>query len=193
MIPEHTGHIKKNISMAENKDYEGFIYILNNPSLEGMVKIGATTKDPNDKCRELSSNPSIPTQFNIVYYLSSINPFKVVGIVHTILDEYRVNKSRDFFKVDVAQTVNLIEDIEKMLSTNYNASSIGRYEVVGSVLENRTELEGKRFNTVEELTSMGIDERFIFDNEKGKCLIGCIPKARPKLKVKWRYFNADNI
>ena len=120
--------------MKNIKDYEGFIYILNNPSLEGMVKIGATTKDPNDKCRELSSNPSIPTPFNIVYYLSSMNPFKVIGIVHTILDEYRVNKSRDFFKVDVAQTVNLIEDIEKMLSTNYNASSIARYEVVGFVL-----------------------------------------------------------
>ena len=133
MIPEHTGHIKKNISMAENKYYEGFIYILNNPSLEGIVKIGATTKDPNDKCRELSSNPSIPTPFNIVYYLSSMNPFKVVGIVYEILDKYTVDKSRDFFKVDVAQTVNLIEDIEKMLSTNYNASSIGRYEVVGSV------------------------------------------------------------
>ena len=37
----------------------------------------------------------------------------------------------------------------------------GRYEVVGLGLENRTELKGKKFNTVEDITSMGIDEIFI--------------------------------
>lgn len=49
-----------------------------------------------------------------------MNPFKVESIVHTILDEYRVNKNREFFKVDIDQTINLIEDIENRLDTNYN-------------------------------------------------------------------------
>ena len=39
----------------------------------------------------------------------------------------------------------------------------GRYEVVGLGLENRTELKGKRFDTLEELVSMRIDEIFIYD------------------------------
>lgn len=34
----------------------------------------------------------------------------------------------------------------------------GRYEVVGLGLNNRTELKGIRFDTVEEITSMGIEE-----------------------------------
>lgn len=38
-----------------------------------------------------------------------------------------------------------------------------RYEVVGFGLDNRTEFKGKRFDTVEELTSIGIDEIFIYD------------------------------
>ena len=46
----------------------------------------------------------------------------------------------------------------------------GRYEVVGLGLNNRTELKGKRFDTVEELTSMGIDEIFIYDYNEGRCL-----------------------
>ena len=33
----------------------------------------------------------------------------------------------------------------------------GRYEVVGFGLENRTELKGKRFDTVDEITSMGVE------------------------------------
>ena len=46
----------------------------------------------------------------------------------------------------------------------------GRYEVVGLGLENRTELKGKRFDTVDELTSMGVEEIFIYDYELGRCL-----------------------
>lgn len=46
----------------------------------------------------------------------------------------------------------------------------GRYEVVGLGLENRTELKGKRFDTVDEITSIGIDEIFIYDYELGRCL-----------------------
>ena len=111
---------QKVIPNKENKKCKGFVYILDNPSLEGMVKIGATTKKPSKRCWELSSSTSIPTPFNIVYYQPSMNPFKVESIVHTILDEYRVNKNREFFKVDIDQTINLIEDIENRLDTNYN-------------------------------------------------------------------------
>ena len=46
----------------------------------------------------------------------------------------------------------------------------GRYEVVGLGLNNRTELKGKRFDTVEDITSMGIDEIFIYDYNEGRCL-----------------------
>ena len=111
---------QKVIPNKESKKCKGFVYILDNPSLEGMVKIGATTKKPSKRCLELSSSTSIPTPFNIVYYQPSMNPFKVESIVHTILDEYRVNKNREFFKVDIDQTINLIEDIENRLDTNYN-------------------------------------------------------------------------
>ena len=50
----------------------------------------------------------------------------------------------------------------------------GRYEVVGLGLENRTELKGKRFNTVDEITSIGVEEIFIYDYELGRC---CKDKA----------------
>ena len=115
---------QKVIPNKENNKCKGFVYILDNPSLEGMVKIGATTKKPSKRCWELSSSTSIPTPFNIVYYQPSMNPFKVESIVHTILDEYRVNKNREFFKVDIDKTINLIEDIENRLDTNYYGRQI---------------------------------------------------------------------
>ena len=111
---------KNVIATKENNKCKWFVYVLNNPSLEGMVKIGATTKSPSKRCFELSSSTSIPTPFNIVYSQPSINPFKLESIVHSILDEYRVNKNREFFNVDSDKAIILIEDIENMLNTNYD-------------------------------------------------------------------------
>ena len=63
----------------------------------------------------------------------------------------------------------------------------GRYEVVGLGLENRTELKGKRFATVDEITSIGIDEIFIYDYELGRCLSReYVEKAKPFIPSTWR-------
>lgn len=63
----------------------------------------------------------------------------------------------------------------------------GRYEIVGLGLNNRTELKGKRFNTIEEITSMGIDEIFIYDYNEGRCLSReYIEKAKPFLPFDWK-------
>ena len=71
--------------------------------------------------------------------------------------------------------------------TNNNVTSKGRYEVVGLGLNNRTELKGKRFNTVEELTSIGVEEIFIYDYELGKCLSReYVEKTKPFIQSEWR-------
>lgn len=68
-----------------------------------------------------------------------------------------------------------------------NVTSKGRYEVVGLGFENRTELRGKRFATVDEITSMGVDEIFIYDYELGRCLSReYVEKAKPFIPSEWR-------
>ena len=63
----------------------------------------------------------------------------------------------------------------------------GRYEVVGFGLEKITELKGKRFDTVEELTSIGVEEIFIYDYEFGRCLSKeYVTKTKPFLPFAWR-------
>ena len=71
--------------------------------------------------------------------------------------------------------------------TKNNVTSKGRYEVVGLGLENRTELKGKRFDKVEELTSIGVEEIFIYDYELGKCLSKeYVAKTKPFIPSTWR-------
>ena len=54
--------------------------------------------------------------------------------------------------------------------TDGNVTLKGRYEVVGLGLKGRDELKGKRFDTLEEITSIGIPRVFIYDYYEGKCL-----------------------
>ena len=71
--------------------------------------------------------------------------------------------------------------------TKNNVTSKCRYEVVGLGLENRTELKGKRFDTLDEITSMGIDEIFIYDYELGRCLSKeYVEKTKPFITSMWR-------
>ncbi len=45
----------------------GYIYILINPSMVGLVKIGKTTRDHKDRVNELSSATGVPTPFILIY------------------------------------------------------------------------------------------------------------------------------
>jgi T5orf172 domain len=45
----------------------GYIYALINPSLEGLVKVGKTTTNPEKRANELSSVTGVPMQFIVAY------------------------------------------------------------------------------------------------------------------------------
>ena len=45
-----------------------------------------------------------------------------------------------------------------------------RFEAVGMALTEFPNLNGKRFNNIEELTSQGVREIEIYDSEEGHCL-----------------------
>ena len=45
----------------------GYLYILTNPSIKGMVKVGKTVRQPEERAVELSRSTGIPTVFNVAY------------------------------------------------------------------------------------------------------------------------------
>jgi hypothetical protein len=51
------------------KNDVGYIYILINPSLEGLIKVGKTTRDPIDHAVELSKATGVPTPFIVAYHI----------------------------------------------------------------------------------------------------------------------------
>ena len=155
--------------MSKSNNSKGFVYVLRTPSEEGWVYINASEEEPNKEVEEAVSKGLISNKFEVLLTIGVDNPFKVFKVVETILEEYRVIEGKNFFKVDLLQFCDLVSNISHLMNENYDKSSTeGRYGVRGSSLESRPELKGKRFNTIEELTSIGIDDIDIYDHRTGR-------------------------
>ena len=155
--------------MSNSDNSRGFIYVMSTPSEEGWVYINVSEEKPNKEVEEAIAKGLISDKVEVLLTIGIPNAFKVFNVVETIIDKYRMVEGRNFFKVDILPFFELVTNISDLMNENYDKSSTeGRYGVVGSALESRPELKGKRFKTVEELTSMGIDDIIIYDHRTGR-------------------------
>lgn len=100
---------------AKGKKYEkpkrpGFVYVLTNPSLDGMVKVGMTTATVERRAKQLSQSTSIPTQFEIHASFESTDPSADEQRVHLALQEHRVPSS-EFFMVSAAKAAEMCAQV----------------------------------------------------------------------------------
>lgn len=76
----------------------GHIYIARNPAFPSYLKIGATTREPTQRLKELSASTSVPCPFEIVALFRSEDVYGDEGRVHSELEPFRT-RGREFFKV----------------------------------------------------------------------------------------------
>lgn len=91
----------------------GFVYVLLNPQMQGLVKIGKTTRDANVRVAELSQQTGVPAEFILVFQQEVTDCDHVERLVHERLIEHRL-PNKEFFKVPVEEAIRvLIEASEK--------------------------------------------------------------------------------
>lgn len=96
------------------KGQEGFVYVLMNPSMTGIVKVGMTTREPEERIIELSGATGIPTPFILVYKEYFLDCLKAEKVIHEILEERgdRISKNREFFKTEISDIVDIIKEVK---------------------------------------------------------------------------------
>lgn len=87
---------------------QGYVYILSNPSMPGMVKIGKTTRTVEQRCSELHQT-GVPTPFVVEYEVLSPNCTELEAAMHRHLSKSRVDNSREFFRVSVSSATALLD------------------------------------------------------------------------------------
>jgi hypothetical protein len=91
----------------------GFVYILSNSAMPGMVKIGLTRNEAAARAVELSRATGVPTDFELVYD-ELVNDCRAVErSLHKRFSEYRVNDRREFFRVPIRQAIAALQEEAK--------------------------------------------------------------------------------
>lgn len=87
---------------------KGFVYILSNEAMIGLLKIGYSTKIPEIRAKELSST-GVPDAFRVSYYCIVENANLIEQEVHKSLSYCRYSDNREFFKVSLSSAIQKIK------------------------------------------------------------------------------------
>lgn len=92
----------------------GYVYILSNPGMPGLLKIGMTRFDPTRRVQELSSATGVPTPFQLVYYREFHDCVAAELEMHSIFATkgLRYNDQREFFSVDTVEAINTLLSLD---------------------------------------------------------------------------------
>ena len=95
----------------------GYIYILINPSMPGLAKVGKTTRDPTDRVAELSSATGVPSPFMLVYQHPVSDCDVAESLVHAELERngFRTNSSREFFNAPIHVITAIVINIANQI------------------------------------------------------------------------------
>lgn len=94
----------------------GIVYVLTNSAMPGLVKIGMTNRSSiAARLKELSSATGVPVPFELAYACRvPVNQtMKVERALHAAFAPYRLNPSREFFQIQPAQAIAILELLDR--------------------------------------------------------------------------------
>ena len=117
---------------------KGIVYVLTNPAMPGLVKIGMTSRlDIDARMKELYST-GVPVPFECAYAceVKSSDCAKIEKALHKAFEPNRINANREFFSIKSEQAIAILELFNRIDVT----------EEVAAEIENDLTLEDKEAN-----------------------------------------------
>ena len=106
-----TWYLDSKLGIFDGKEGDEFVYILSNPSIPGMYKIGYTSKTVETRALQISRGSGVPTPFNIEYRYKCYKGERIEREVHKFFKKQRVNNDREFFSVNLEEAKDTIRVI----------------------------------------------------------------------------------
>lgn len=89
----------------------GFVYVLSNTKMPGLLKIGYTERTVEERAEELTRHTGVPGRFQIDAYFASEAPQADEARVHLLLANHRDSADREFFAVDLPNALSAITEV----------------------------------------------------------------------------------
>lgn len=94
--------------MTSNND-NGIVYVLTNPAMPGIVKIGKTARGSVDARLGELYTTGVPVPFECAFAGKVADESKVEKAFHLAFGPYRLNPKREFFEIEAEQAIALLE------------------------------------------------------------------------------------
>jgi hypothetical protein len=92
----------------------GYVYVLVNESMPGLVKIGGTRKSTQERAKKLSDKTAVPTPFEIAHEVHVSDWRAAEQVVFARLAYCRASSKREFFKLAVLEAIEVVSDVARM-------------------------------------------------------------------------------
>ena len=89
----------------------GYVYVLQNPAMPGLLKIGGTAKTVTERAQELASATGVPAPFRVTYYQAVSNWRAAEREIHARLKQHRENDRREFFKLEAEAAADIVQKV----------------------------------------------------------------------------------
>jgi len=125
--------------MSQGSPENQIVYVLVNPAMPNMVKIGKTTRaDVEERMSQLYST-GVPLPFECVYAVEVTDCSKVETALHIAFGPSRINPRREFFEIDQEQAIAVLKllgskevtpQINKQLNVNVTEAEVASAQKV---------------------------------------------------------------
>jgi y4mF family transcriptional regulator len=168
---------------------EGYIYILKNSRLHGLVKIGYTTTSVQERVGAINQATGVAEKFEIFSFYKVNDAQKMEAIIHKKLTKYRTKTYKEFFEIKAEVAKDYVEKIINNENYGINLDSLNsrlfnNSKILGEIIKSRR----KALNiTQQDLRIMlGTGNRVISDIENGKptAQIGIVLRVLEALNIK---------
>ena len=95
------------------REGDEWVYILTNPAIPEMVKIGYTKMDPHTRALQISKGTGIPLGYEVAWAYKCYKGERIEREVHNRFKKQRVSPTREFFRVTLEEAKQIIEQIGK--------------------------------------------------------------------------------
>jgi len=111
---------EKKVSYRDRK--VGHVYILINPAMPGLVKIGRTRDQTKARARQLYST-GVPTEFVVLWQELVHDSEEVEKEIHERFEASRVNLKREFFEVEPQEAIRTLIEVARSYRFDLSAES----------------------------------------------------------------------
>lgn len=117
-VTYYTGKRKTVFGDKFSNAYSYWIYVLSNPSMPDLLKIGFTIQNPETRAAQISAATGVALPFKLEYAFQCHNGSILEREIHLYLESYRVSTNREFFKIDLKEVISVIEKLGDKYTVN---------------------------------------------------------------------------